>query len=403
MNILRIIASMDPAMGGPCQGIRNSIPALKELGVNNEVVCFDTSDSDFLKDDEFKVHALGPAVGPYSYCSGYSKWLQNNLIRFDVLIIHGVWLYNSYGTFRVWKELKRKGEKVPSIFMMPHGMLDPYFQKSKERKLKAIRNSLFWHLFEKRVVNGSNGILFTCEMELLLARETFKDYHPRTELNIGYGIQAPPVLKRCQKGEFYSKCPEVIDRPYWLFLSRIHSKKGVDLLIKAYYRIKEKFDSVPDLVIAGPGIDTGFGRQIRSMGADSQIHFPGMLTGAAKWEAFYDAQAFVLPSHQENFGIAVVEALACATPVIISKKVNIWKEIISGKGGVICDDTEEGIYNALIEWKKIPKEEKKNLSTNASQIYRSHFTVETAARKMVSSLAKENCELQMNSRLEVLN
>ena len=75
--------------------------------------------------------------------------------------------------------------------------------------------------------------------------------------------------------------------------------------------------------------------------------FPGMVGGKQKWAAFRGAKAFVLPSHQENFGIAVAEALACGCPVLISNKVNIWREIAEGKAGIVTDDTPEGTYLLL--------------------------------------------------------
>ena len=80
-----------------------------------------------------------------------------------------------------------------------------------------------------------------------------------------------------------------------------------------------------------------------------------MLTGHAKWGAFYGAEAFILPSHQENFGIAVVEALACGKPVLISKQVNIWHEIIEGGGGLVEEDTTAGTLRLLESWQRLSK------------------------------------------------
>src|SRR5690606_21760746 len=123
---------------------------------------------------------------------------------------------------------------------------------------------------------------------------------------------------------------------YLLYLSRIHQKKGVDLLINAYAEIikseehKKIKRDFPKLVIAGPGMDSNYGKDLKLLVEENNlgdsIFFPGMLSGDAKWLAFYNADAFILPSHQENFGIAVVEALACKIPVLISNKVNIWRE-----------------------------------------------------------------------------
>ena len=189
---------------------------------------------------------------------------------------------------------------MPKLYLMPHGMLDPYFQRAKSRRLKAIRNWIFWKLIEGKVINGADGVLFTCKDELLLARETFDPYHPKAEINVGYGIQLPPLFEQDFRKSFLEKCPELENKPYWLFLSRIHPKKGTDLLLKSYLKLKMKYIDIPALVIAGPGLDTPYGKELQHLAKDSLIYFPGMLEGSTKWGAFYGCEAFILPSHQEN-------------------------------------------------------------------------------------------------------
>lgn len=377
---------MKPENGGPCQGIRNSIPAQKKIGVHNEVVCFDPPDANFISKDRFIIHALGPSYGPYAYCFKFKEWLEKNIGRFDAIIIHGLWLYNSNGAFSFWKKNKNRSKYIPKIFLMPHGMLDPYFQKAKNRRLKALRNIIFWHLVEKQVVNGVDGLFFTCEQELLLARTTFPSYNPKAELNVGYGIVKPPKFIEEFKTSFLNKCPDIQNKPYWLFLSRIHPKKGVDLLLKVYLELKKSNYQVPDLVIAGPGLETSFGQRLQNMGQSTTIHFPGMLLGEEKWGAFYGCDAFVLPSHQENFGIAVVEAMACKKPVLISNQVNIWREIKQGKGGLISEDTENGIRQMLEIWLNFSREQKLRRGLNAGKIFKSLFTTEKAAEKMIETI-----------------
>lgn len=384
MRILRVIATMDPVYGGPCQGIRNSIPAQELLGVESEVLSFDAPDAYFLLQDKFQIHAIGPAVGPYAYCSGLRPWLKKNLLRFDVVIIHGLWLYNSYGTYKVWQSLKNQNPIVPRLYLMPHGMLDPYFQKAPGRKLKAIRNWIFWRFLERKVINGVDGVLFTCEEELLLARTTFKPYHPKAEINIGYGIQLPPQISCTNSAKFYEKCPAVKLKSFWLFLSRIHPKKGVDILIMAYLRLKQEMKDIPDLVIAGPGMDTIYGSKLKEMAKGAPIHFPGMLEGETKWEAFSSCEAFILPSHQENFGIAVVEAMACKKPVLITNQVNIWREIEKANAGLICEDTEAGVFAMLKYWTKEADESKKAMGIRASKVFETHYAIDKAAARMIA-------------------
>lgn len=381
MNILRVITTMNPEHGGPSQGIRNMVPALQEIGVYNEVVCFDDPDSSYLSSSAFTIYALGNGKGPYSYNGKLSSWLKNNFHRFDVVVIHGLWQYNSYGTYKAWKKYKKTNSTYPKLYVMPHGMLDPYFQKAPERRIKALRNTIFYALFEGKVVNGCNGVLFTCQQELELAREPFSPYKPQSELNIGYGIQPPPAYNSELMDEaFYKTCPDLKQgTPYMVFLSRIHQKKGVDLLIKAYLDLKEN-NNIPDLVIAGPGLDTDYGKQLQDLASRSKkIHFPGMLKSEAKWGAFYNSEAFVLPSHQENFGIAIVEAMACSKAVLITDKVNIWQEIKNGDGGIVVNDDFDGVKSALVKWLSFTNEERRKKGERAYEVYTSFFSVKTAA------------------------
>ena len=386
MRILNVIATMDPKSGGPCQGLRNSIPVQKKGGIENEVVCFDEPDMKFSKYDDFKIHAIGPAKGPYAYCPRLKKWLYENMERFDITLIHGLWLYNSFGTYISWLHLKKKNKDVPKLYLMPHGMLDPYFQRARSRRLKAIRNWFFWKLIEKRVVNGADGLLFTCNKELNLAKETFSNYKPKSVLNTGFGIPEPPAKNINHLWTFLKKCPRISTNAYWLFLSRIHPKKGVDLLVKEYLKLKNENDEIPDLVIAGPGLETTYGKDVQMNGKHPSIHFPGMLEGKAKWSAFHFCEAFILPSHQENFGIAVVEALACKKPVLISDQINIWKEIEAGGGGLVSKDTSEGIRNLLKNWISLSARQQAEMGLNAYKVYRENFYVEKTALDMISKI-----------------
>jgi len=380
MKTLRVISSMNPQGGGPSQGIRYSIPALKALEVENEVVCLDSPDTPYLGQDEFIIHALGAGRGPLHYHPQLIPWLKKHIDKYDILIIHGLWSFASHAVSKVVQQRKRQGLVVPKVYIMPHGMLDPWFQRDKSRRLKALRNEIYWRLIEKKTVNQADGLLFTCHQELLLARETFKGYKPKQELNVGYGIQAPPTYTE------KSMPPALADKPYWLFLSRIHPKKGVDLLIRAYDELCSQSSGVPDLVIAGPA-DSDYARQMIEIAEDNpKIHFAGMLKCDAKWGALYGCEAFILPSHQENFGIAVVEALACSKPVLISEQVNIWREIADGEGGIMAPDTEAGTYQLLTSFYAMDSHQKKKMAGKAYQVYQQHFTIQEAAEKLKNVL-----------------
>ncbi|KJD34632.1 glycosyl transferase family 1 [Tamlana nanhaiensis] len=391
MKVLHVIDRMDPEYGGVCQAVRTIVKGLSDFEVVNQVVSLDDPKDLFLENDPLTIYALGPAHNPWSYSKNLKPWLIENVKNFNVIIIHGLWQYHSYVVNKVCKNLKNK----PKIFVMPHGMLDPYFQRAAGRKLKAIRNILYWKFFERHVVNNAYGLLFTCEEERKLAHKPFKPYKPLQEFVVGLGVELPPELKPIMFEAFYKRCPEVKDHNYILFLSRIHEKKGVDLLLRAYEQYAQcneksenKNNEIPKLVIAGPGIETAYGKSILNLVEKSNflrhhVHFPGMLKDNAKWGSFYGCEAFILPSHQENFGIAVVEALACNKPVLISNQVNIWTEIETSKGGVVNADTVEGTYKILKQFLNSTSFEKEELSMNARQCFETYFAVEPAAKKML--------------------
>lgn len=392
MKILRVITSMNPKIGGPCQGIRNSIPAMKMLGVENDVVCLDNPDEDFLIKEDFSIHAVGAAKGGWGYNIGLHIWLDKHIADYDAIVIHGLWQYHSYATLKaVLKYRKQNNLAEIKVYAMPHGMLDPWFQRDKSRRLKAFRNEIYWRIIEKKVVNSVDGLLFTCEQELLLARETFRGYKPKKEINVGYGIQAPPVFSELMKDQFRKSSVELGDNPYLLFLSRIHQKKGIDLLIDAYVELEKKQFKLPALVIAGP-MDGKFAAIVREKAkASEHIHFTGMLQGDAKWGAFYGCDAFILPSHQENFGISVVEALACNKPVLISNQVNIWREILDSGAGIVENDNLVGVTKMIIEWESMANHEKTKMCENAKLAFETKFMVSPAAKKFLEGLNSKNC------------
>ena len=420
MNLLFLIASMDPNTGGPSQGIRNYIPELARLGIESEVVCLDDPNSNFLLSDNFITHALGPSKKPWNYNKKLLPWLLKNFYRFDAIIVQGLWLYHGYAARKALKMYKRSIKKnppplyykEPKLFVMPHGMLDPYFQKAKDRRLKAIRNWIYWKLIENKLIKDAEGILFTCQTELHLAKMPFHPYKPKRELNIGFGIQEPPLYTEDMRDDFWEKCAAVKYHSYLLFLSRIHEKKGVDILITAYANILKKKirrqilvldddslvdeenwqkNNIPALVIAGPGLETAYGIRIQQMVNDlnlqSYVHFPGMLTGNTKWGAFYGCEAFILPSHQENFGVAIVEALACSKPVLITNYVNIWEEIETEDGGLIGEDTVESIQEMLEIWFELSSRRKYEMGLKAQVCYDKHFNITKVVKRFEKAVS----------------
>jgi glycosyltransferase involved in cell wall biosynthesis len=396
-KVLRIIPTMSPSAGGPPQGIRNITPELDRKGIKTQIITFDSIEEPYLKSESLTINPVGPTNNSLQYIKSFNDKCTAYFRKADVIIIHGLWLYHSYASVKLYDKLFRNSTSKPKLYIIPHGMLDPWFQKDKSRKYKALRNEIYWRLIERKVVNSADAILFTCQRELELARETFRGYKPKKEINIGYGIKQPPAYSASMLTAFTKTLERKVEN-YFLFFSRIHEKKGLDILIKAYkVLLEENADIyVPNLVIAGPGIESTYGQEVMELvnsttSLKKKIHFVGMLSGDAKWGAIYGSEAFILPSHQENFGIAVVEALSCSIPVLISDQVNIYKEIERNDAGLISTNNVTGVHKQLSKWLQLSTEEKSSMKSNALKCFEENFQVNNVNEKLVS-LFKDNIE-----------
>lgn len=382
MKFLHIVAGMDPSKGGVTEAVRSMIEGLDSHNILNDVVSLDVPGGYLTEKRPFKIVALGPAKTAWRYSDKLKPWLRKNIQIYDVVIIHGLWQYHTYAVYSIWKVLKHTG---PRLLIMPHGMLDPYFQRISVRGLKVIRNLFFWYMNEGRAINKADGLLFTCETEKMLAAETFRSYHPKREAVVGLGINPVPLYEDRMKAAFNNKCNGINTDEYILYISRLHPKKAADLLIKAYLKLKLDHFLLPKLVIAGPGLDTEYGSYLQELAKNNpDIIFTGMLTGDERWGAFYNCSALALPSHQENFGFVVVEAMACGKPVLISDQVNIWREVKAANAGFIEEDTEDGVLHLLQRWARLTDIEKKKMGQNAIAAFNRYFSLEKSTERLLS-------------------
>jgi glycosyltransferase involved in cell wall biosynthesis len=371
MNVLRVISSVNKANGGPINGLLNSSNELIKRGWEVEVLSLDDPSLPHTKNFPMALNTYKSSYGPLKYSKEFREWLVSNVTRFDVVIIHGIWQYHSYCTAQVCKELN-----VPYV-LFTHGMLDPWFTKTNI--VGRLKKTIYWKLFEKHTVNNASRVLFTSQEELRLARQPFAPYSP-VEQVIAYGSPLPLVKEDCSKKAFFNLFPNLDGQPFLLFLSRIHEKKGIDILIEAMGELRQKHPGMR-LAIAGPdhnNLKQKLHKRAVLLGIDDQISWLGMLDGDVKWGAFYACEAFVLPSHQENFGIVVAEALSTGTPVLITNKVNIWREIESAGAGLVENDDVEGITKLLNQCFTLTPDEKRDMADKAKNCYQNNFSIESA-------------------------
>jgi glycosyltransferase involved in cell wall biosynthesis len=264
-------------------------------------------------------------------------------------------------------------------------MLDPWFKRTYP--LKHLKKWLYWPWAEYRVLRDAAAVLFTSEEERRLARESFWLYRCNERV-VAYGTATPPTPENARE-KFFNAFPQLRGERFLLFLGRLHEKKGCDLLLEAFVQSRDSFATPLHLVMAGPSFDEEYLRRLRQIAAaaDSSIIFPGMLSGDLKWGALSAAEAFILPSHQENFGIAVAEALGCGTPVLISNKINIWREIEADGAGYVENDDLPGAMNLLQRWLATPETARAAMRENARKCFANHFEIERATDALLEVIS----------------
>jgi glycosyltransferase involved in cell wall biosynthesis len=374
MKILHVIPSVNPASGGPAEGLRQLCHVYHKGGHEVEVASLDSPKLIGKYNFPARVFALGPGLGIYGYAPRATGWFKKNLARYDVVFINCIWQYNTLAAYRALA-----GSATPYA-VFTHGMLDPYFQR--RFPLKHIKKLVYWHLFLRKILSNAVTVLFTCEEEKILARQSFPGYRVR-ETVVPYGIFAPKCDLAAAGEEFLDRWPVLRGKRLMTTIGRIHPKKGTDILIEAFAETLAQ-DLSWRLVIAGPD-QIGMRKSLEDLaarrGIADRITWTGMLSGGAKWGALAASEVFALPSHQENFGIVVAEAMACSLPVIVSNKVNIWREVENYAAGLVCEDTLEGIKASLIRWQSMSGEESAAIRLRSKQCFDELFNYDVTAQK----------------------
>ena len=388
MKVLHIIASVDRRSGGPVEGVFLSSAVWWDHGHVRHILSLDPSDAACVLESPIPTFAVGPTgkgiewlrrIFPlmrYAYSPRLISWLDTNVDQYDAVIVNGIWNYASLGA---WRGLRKRG--VP-YFVFIHGMLDPWFNRAYP--IKTFFKSIYWRLFEHRTLRDARGVMFTCEEERLSAATSFAPYRAR-EYVVGYGTRDPSGDPTAQRAAFWERSPQLKGRRFLLFLGRIHEKKGLDLLVEGFARHAADHPEV-DLAVAGPdqsGLVAGLKRRAETLGVAARIHWLGMLTGDAKWGAFRAAEAFVLPSHQENFGIAVAEALAMGKPALITNKVNIWREVEADGAGVSVNDDVDGVTEGVGRLLRMTDEEREAMARNARHCFEARYDLKYNAMTLL--------------------
>ena len=294
------------------------------------------------------------------------------------VIINGLWQYSRLGRLA---PIRRVGD---SLLCISHGMLDPWFKRTYA--LKHAKKWLYWPWAEYRIMRDAAAVIFTSEQERIEARQSFWLYRVKEQVS-ALGVESPLPVSASTKEILFDKFPQLKGTRILLFLGRLHPKKGCDLAIEA---LAANSKSDFSLVLGGPdqiGWEKKLRARVSQLGLESRVVFAGMLQGELKRSALANADALILPSHQENFGMAVVEALSMGIPVLISDRVNIWREIEEDRAGYVGSDDLAGTRSLIERWFDTAHDQKEAMRRNARESFLRRFEINRAVDSLLSILS----------------
>jgi glycosyltransferase involved in cell wall biosynthesis len=309
------------------------------------------------------------ALREYAFSPGFTIWLHRHIHKYDLLHVHALFSYPSTCAM-MQARLAGKPYILRSI-----GQLSPWsLARSPRRKQWMLR------LIERGNLQAAAALHFTTEAEY----EETKSLHLTSQpLVIPLGVDVPPASDRKRRLD----CDGDVMR--LLFLSRIHPKKQLERLLEALSLYGSTHPGCRwELRIAGscePDYRRRLERLMESLNIQKHCHWLGFLEGEAKWTALKDADWFVLPSASENFGIAVVEALAAGTPVIVSPQVAVAETIHRAGAGLVADSRPESLALAIHEARSRNADV---MALAARQLAREHFSWASIAGTLKQTYSK---------------
>lgn len=382
MKILHTIPSLAAVRGGPSKAVIEMVKALHEHNIDVQIISTNDNGLDLLEVPfgEFRDYQDVPvrffskfyppvnSIKEFTFSSSFTSWLWENIASYDLVHIHAIFSYTSTIAMAI-----ARLKKIPYI-VRPLGQLCEWSLQQS-----ALKKQLYLKIIEKSNINHSQGVHFTSIAE---QKEALQLNLSSPGFVLPHGVSIPPKIPDArQRLRKHFNLP--IDEPIILFLSRLHPKKGLDYLIPALSKLSDyRFI----FVLAGSGTPE-YENEVKSLlfahDMEKRTYLTGFVQGELKNLLMQGADLFALTSHSENFGVAVLEALAAGIPAIATPGVALADMIEKEKLGYIAELNIDAIATSVKHILDHPQQLKAT-GDRARQFILENYTWDNIAAKMIS-------------------
>ncbi|QSJ15291.1 glycosyltransferase [Nostoc sp. UHCC 0702] len=381
MKVLHIIPSVASVRGGPSQAALETVKALRKIGLETEIVTTNDNGNDLLdvplgKCIEYQqvpvrfFSRFSPQVDfirEFAFSRQLTAWLWQHVSNYDLLHIHAIFSYASTAAMAI---ARLRG--IPYI-IRPLGQLCEWSLQQS-----AYKKQIYLNLIERANLNSSRALHLTSFQEQQEVSRLALDV---PSFVLPHGLSVPSLIPNA-RDRLRQHLNIPADEPIILFLSRLHPKKGLDYLIHALGKLTDyRFT----FVVAGSG-DQEYEAEIESLAVSTGIrdrtHFVGFVAGETKNLFIQGSDLFALTSHAENFGIAVLEALAVGVPVVVTPGVALATVVGENQLGYVPELDVLAIAQAIEQHLTHPQAAK-DMGDRARVMIREQYTWDKIAAKMV--------------------
>jgi len=377
MKVLHLIGFY-PEIGGPFSVVKELLMKLSQKGINIKVLSpipknYDKEKLNFVKELPFEVEYIEEQL-PRFIMPSFSLKFIDKIKQEEIDLIHIAMPFDFYNIATYFS-------KKPYLISL-HGtfMKEAY----KMMKLKKMKKDFYMNIIGKKILKKANRIHLLTQEE----REHFLEFYPEFENKIRVvpnGLDLSQYEVSLSKSDLINKYPNLKDKKIILFLSRINWKKGLDVLIPAFAKLYKEDKSFHLLIVGkddGDGYENKVRQWVNEYGLTDAVTFTGLLTGRDKLLVFYGSDIFVLPSYSEGLPTAILEAMACGIPIVVSDKVGISREIMQYNAGTIVKTNVEDVYDGIRNvFQNLDKA--KEMALNGKKMVHNLYDINKVADEMI--------------------